>query len=76
MPILPLDGGNIMRNLYQWRIKPYDERTPLIISIVFGVLVIIAALWMRQLYLALIVGFLTFRNYTLLNRGSFADPMF
>ncbi len=64
IPILPLDGGHIMRNLFHWLKNPYDERTPLIISIVFGVLAAIASIvLLRSIYLALLVGWLTFNNY-------------
>jgi stage IV sporulation protein FB len=64
IPILPLDGGHIMRNLFHWLKNPYDERTPLMISIVFGVLGVIAAIvLLRSIYLALLVGWLTFNNY-------------
>lgn len=77
IPILPLDGGNIMRNLYHWLRNPYDERTPLIISIVFGVLAILAALLLlRSLYLALLLGLLVVRNYMILRQGYSADPLF
>jgi len=72
IPILPLDGGNIMRNLYHWLKNPYDERTPLKISIGFGILAVIAALVLLRsggLYLALLVGWLTFNNYMALRQG-------
>lgn len=76
VPILPLDGGSIMRNLYHWLRNPYDERTPLIISIVCGVIAIIAALVFLRgggLYIALLVGWLTYNNYTALRRGYWSD---
>jgi len=64
IPILPLDGGHIMRSLYHWLKNPYDERTPRIISIVFGLLAIAAALLLtRSLYLALLAAFLTFNIF-------------
>lgn len=70
VPILPLDGGSIMRNLYHWLRNPYDERVPLIISIFFGVLFCVAALLLQQLFLALLVGWLTFNNFMALRGGS------
>jgi membrane-associated protease RseP (regulator of RpoE activity) len=70
IPILPLDGGSIMRNLYHWLRSPYDDRTPYIISIVFGIItVLIAVFVLRQLYIALLMGLLTYNNYTALRRG-------
>ncbi len=73
VPILPLDGGSIMRNLYHWLRNPYDERTPLKISIGFGILAFIAALYFRQLYLALLVAYLVYRNYMSLRQGFWTD---
>lgn len=76
IPMLPLDGGNIMRNLYHWIRSPYDERTPLIISIVFGVLAVIAALvLLRSIYMALLFGFLIYRNYLALRQGYWSDSI-
>lgn len=64
IPILPLDGGHIMRDLYHWLKNPRDERTPLIISMVFGVLAVIVFLVVfRSLYMAFLAGWLTFNNY-------------
>lgn len=76
IPMLPLDGGNIMRNLYHWLRSPYDERTPLIISIVFGVLAVIAALvLLRSIYMTLLFGFLIYRNYLALRQGFWSDSI-
>ncbi len=76
IPILPLDGGSIMRNLYHWLRNPYDDRTPLMISIVFGILAVVAALVILRgggLYLALLAGWLTFNNYMALRQGYWTD---
>jgi stage IV sporulation protein FB len=73
IPILPLDGGHIMRNLFHWLRNPYDERTPLIISIVFGVLAAIFALVSRQFYLAILVAWLTINNFMALRQGYWTD---
>ncbi len=78
IPIIPLDGGAIMRNLYHWLRSPYDDRTPYIISIVFGILAIIAALVIFQrggLYIALLMGLLTYNNYSALKRGYWSDSI-
>jgi membrane-associated protease RseP (regulator of RpoE activity) len=78
IPILPLDGGHIMRNLYHWLRSPYDERTPLKISIGFGILAVVAALVLlgrSGLYLALLAGWLTYNNYTALRKGYWTDSV-
>jgi stage IV sporulation protein FB len=70
IPILPLDGGSIVRNLYHWLKNPYDERTPLIISIFFGILAVIAALLVaRSIYMALLAAWLTYNNYAALRKA-------
>ena len=63
IPMLPLDGGRIMRSFYQWIRHNSDERTPLIISIVVGVLLALLGLWLQQQYLMIIVLFFTFNNF-------------
>lgn len=78
IPILPLDGGSIMRNIYHWVRSPYDERTPLKISIGFGILAVIAAivfLGRGGLYLALLAAWLTYNNYMALRRGYWTDSL-
>jgi len=76
IPILPLDGGHIMLNLYHWLRNPYDNRTPYIISIVFGILGIILALFFlgrSGLYMALLAGWLTYNNFMALRQGYRTD---
>jgi membrane-associated protease RseP (regulator of RpoE activity) len=72
IPILPLDGGAIMRSLYHWLRSPYDERTPLKISIGFGVLAMIISLALAirggGVYLLILAAWLTFNNYQELTR--------
>ncbi len=78
IPILPLDGGQIMRNAYHWLRNPYDDRVPLIISIVFGVLLIIAVLLFLGrggLYMALLAGWLTYNNVRALRQGYSTDSL-
>ena len=69
IPMLPLDGGHVMRSLWQWAGHPYDERTPLIISIGAGILAIIAAIVFGQIFAALLAAWLTWSNYTSLRGG-------
>jgi stage IV sporulation protein FB len=77
IPILPLDGGNIMRNIVHWIRGPYDDRTPLIISIVFGVLTMIAVLVLfRSMYMLLLIGMLTLSNWQKLRQGFYTDTIY
>jgi len=77
IPILPLDGGAIMRSLYHWLRSPYDERTPLKISIGFGILAIIASLLLAfrggGFYIVLLAAWLTYNNYMALRQGYWTD---
>jgi membrane-associated protease RseP (regulator of RpoE activity) len=76
IPIIPLDGGTIMRNLYHWFRSPYDDRTPYKISIGFGILTMIAApllLGRGGIYVTVVIGLLTFNNYSALRRGYWSD---
>ncbi len=70
LPILPLDGGNVMRHLWLWLRNPYDESTPLKISIGVGVLVIAASLYLGWIWGAILGAYLTFSNYMALTRGT------
>ncbi len=75
-PIIPLDGGAIMRNLYHWIRSPYDDKTPYKISIGFGIVTVIAAvlfLGRGGIYIALLIGLLTYNNYSALRRGYWSD---
>jgi len=72
IPIIPMDGGNVMRDLYHWFRNPYDDRTPYKISIAFGVIAIIGILILFQgggVYIALLFGLLTYKNYMALRSG-------
>lgn len=69
IPMIPLDGGNVMRSLWHWFVRPYDERTPLMISIGFGIVTIIVALILRQTFLALLAFYFTLDSFQRLRGG-------
>jgi stage IV sporulation protein FB len=69
VPMLPLDGGQVMRSLWQWIRNPFDERTPLLISIAVGVLAVAAGLWFRQIWLAALAAWFTYNNFMRLQGG-------
>lgn len=77
IPMLPLDGGNIMRSIVHMVRGPYEDRLPLIISVVFGVLTMIAAFLMfRSLYMLLVIGMLTLSNWQKLRQGFYTDTIY
>ena len=69
VPMLPLDGGQVMRSVWQWVRNSADERTPLLISIAVGVLAVAAGLWFRQLWLAILAAWFTYNNFVRLQGG-------
>ncbi len=69
VPMLPLDGGHIMRGIYQWIRHTTDERVPLIISIGVGVLVALAAIYFQEQYFMVYALFFSFNNFMALRNG-------
>lgn len=69
IPMLPLDGGHVMRSLWQWLRRTYDERLPLKISIGVGIAVAVAALMLGQIFGALLAVWFTYNNFTTLRGG-------
>lgn len=70
LPILPLDGGHVMRSLVH-SIKGYaDEITPRKISVVTGALLVILALYFGMWWAAMVAGFITWSNVTALRGPS------
>jgi len=63
LPILPLDGGNIMRSMVHIARGGVDERLPRQISIAFAATGAIAALLYGMTFAAIFAGYLAFFNY-------------
>ena len=64
MPVYPLDGGSVIRNVLL-QADPLDGvRKSLWVSVVAGILIaLIAFFFLRSLYMALLFGFLAFQSY-------------
>jgi membrane-associated protease RseP (regulator of RpoE activity) len=68
LPILPLDGGNVVRSvLHAVRRRP-DERLALLISITVGGLACLAAFNYGLVWAAVIAALISFNNYQALSR--------
>jgi Zn-dependent protease len=69
MPVHPLDGGNVTRNVLL-QADPVDGvRKSLWVSVIAGALVAIAGLvFFRSVFMALLFGLLAFQSYQLLQR--------
>jgi stage IV sporulation protein FB len=69
MPVYPLDGGSVTRNILL-QADPLDGvRKSLWISVIVGVLVALAGLvFYRSLFIALLFGLLAFQSYQALQR--------
>ncbi len=64
LPVFPMDGGQALFGFVRYMAKP---RTALLISIwssmIIGGLLLLAGLYLRAIFLAVIVGFLLYQNY-------------
>lgn len=69
LPVLPLDGGQVTRNILV-QYDPWDGvRKSLWVSVVAGAVIALAGLLlMRSIYLALLFGMLAFQSYQSLQR--------
>ena len=71
LPILPLDGGNVMRSVVHIAKGRTDDKLPRQISIVFAGAGLVAALMFGMTFAAILAGIFAFSNYQAL-RG---EPM-
>jgi Zn-dependent protease len=64
MPVFPLDGGSVMRNVLI-QADPVDGvRKSLWVSVIAGAVIALAAFFfLRSLYMAVLFGFLAFQSY-------------
>jgi len=74
LPILPLDGGNVMRSLVHIVKGGVDDRLPRQISVAMGAAGVFVALLYGRTFAAMFAGYLAFSNYQAL-RGM-PVPMF
>lgn len=69
VPVYPLDGGSVTRNILL-QADPIDGvRKSLWVSVIAGILVaLIGLVFLRSIYMALLFGFLAFQSYQSLQR--------
>ena len=64
MPVYPLDGGNVTRNVLIQTDPADGMRKSLWVSVIAGVLIaLLAFLFLGSLYMAVLFGFLAFQSY-------------
>ena len=70
LPVFPLDGGNVARNILL-QVDPVDGvRKSLWVSVIAGALIALAAFFLLgSLYMAILFGFLAFQSYQSLTGG-------
>ena len=70
MPVQPLDGGNVARNLFV-HYDPLDGlRKSLWLSVITGILLaLIGLIAFRSLYMALLFGLLAYQSYQSVRGG-------
>ena len=66
LPVLPLDGGHVMRHTVYWWTGRSDDHLPLRISITAGALVAAVALTRNSLWIAAMFSFMAYQSYQLL----------
>ena len=68
LPVLPLDGGNVMRQIVYWWTGRSNDALPLRISLATAVLVVVVALTRNSLFVAAFFGFMAYEAYQSLRR--------
>ncbi len=68
LPVLPLDGGNVMRNVVRAWTGRNDDTLALRISVAVGALVAVVALANESWWLGGLFGFMAFESYQQLQR--------
>jgi Zn-dependent protease len=64
MPVYPLDGGSVTRNVLLQTDPADGVRKSLWVSVIAGALIaLVAFIFLRSLYMALLFGFLAFQSY-------------
>ena len=63
LPVLPLDGGNVMRSLVHIFKGGVDDRLPRQISVAIATAGVVAALLYGLMFAAIFAGYLAFSNY-------------
>jgi stage IV sporulation protein FB len=62
-PMLPLDGGNVLRSALNIVTKGRGEKPSRVISMLVGIGFLVVAFRMRQLWLGALAGFFTWSNF-------------
>jgi len=68
LPVLPLDGGNVMRSAIHGWTGRRDDTLPLQISISVGIAAAVGALYYGSTITAMLMGLMTYENYQALQR--------
>ncbi len=68
LPVLPLDGGQVLRSLLHAARSREDERLPLLISVGVGGVGVVLAVFSGLWWAGLLAGLLTWSNWTGLRR--------
>ena len=64
VPMLPLDGGNVMRSFLHILTKGEGEKPSRIVSVIVGGMLLVAAVAIGQLWLGMLAAFFTWANIT------------
>ena len=68
LPVLPLDGGQVLRSLLHAARGREDDRLPLKVSVFVGGLAAVLALYAGMLWATMLAGLITWSNWSSLRR--------
>lgn len=69
VPVYPLDGGQVSREIFMQADSHNGLKNSLILSIIVAGLIAVYGLQSQSLFLAMLFGFMAYSNYTMLQHG-------
>jgi len=73
LPVLPLDGGQIAKSLFDIADHDNPTRSAQQVSVVVGIVVAVWAISQQSIYIALMFGMLAYQNYAAQQSGGYGD---
>lgn len=71
IPVIPLDGGQLMRVVLQSLFRKSGEKIALVLSIIIGALIAMVAFTYMSLFVGIIILLFVFQNFAMLRQSQF-----